>query len=71
VRRVSVLSSTQSSAGVLLHPRIMVAVSELLYRDGFHPYYGVPAVGIMPLIPGCIYNWRSLPLVVRIVYAMS
>jgi len=33
-----------------LSPRIMVAVSELLYRDGFCPYYGVPAVGIMPFI---------------------
>jgi len=54
-----------------VNPHIMVAVSELLYRDGFCPYYGVPAVGIMPLIPGSIYNWSSLPLIFWIVYAMS
>ena len=35
VWRVLVLSSTQSHAGVLLSPHIMVAVSELLYRDDF------------------------------------
>ena len=50
VRPVSVLSSTQSYGGVLVSPCIMVAVSELLYRDGFSPYCGVPAVGIMPCI---------------------
>jgi len=52
VRRVSVLSNTQSCGGVLVSPHIMVAVSELLYRDGFCPYCGVPAVGIVPFILG-------------------
>jgi len=35
--RVSVLSSTQSYGGVVVNPRIMVAVSELLYRGGLCP----------------------------------
>jgi len=38
-----------------VNPHIMVAVSELLYRGNFCPYYGVPAVGIMPLI-----SWKYI-----------
>jgi len=64
VRRVSVLSGTQSYAGVLVHPCIMVVVSELLYRDGFCPYYGIPVV-LGPSIP-CSVRVHSLSLLVTV-----
>ena len=55
VRHVPVWSSTQSYVGVLVNPRIMVAVSELLYRGSFCTYYGVPAVGIVSFI-----SWKHI-----------
>ena len=55
VWHVSVLSSTQSYVGVPVNPRIMVAVSELMYWGSYCPYYGVPAVGNVPLI-----SWKHL-----------
>ena len=61
--RVSVLSSTQSYVGVLLSPSVMIAVSGLLYRVGFCPYYRVPTVGITPFI---IVLGPAIPCSVRV-----